>query len=318
MRRTAATLALVLATTMVTAGATAAQSSALSRPRARRSCSRGRIDPAPRRHVRRQQLGGHRDRRRRPHPPADPHDRHHPRPGAADGRDRRQPRQARLLPRRPGRDRRGQRPVHRRHVHHPRRPAARRQPAELRRRRRHRPGLGRDRVALPDGGLPLRPHGRLPRRRAAAGQRLHGQQGARARHPHRREDRRVPQRRQPAREQLHRRRRAGVPRQHRPGLHADRPARRPPGLRHPEGRAVLPDRAHRRPADRVAGGTWARSWRRPATRAWRRPSGRWRWHPTSGSSTCRCPSSTAGSSSTPRPPTSTASAATRANRRSVP
>ena len=114
-----------------------------------------------------------------------------------------------------------------------------------------RPGHRRDPVALPDGGLPLRPHGRLTGRHAAAGERLDRQQGARARHPHRREDRGVRQRGQPAREQLHRRRRAGLPRQHRPGLHADRPPGRPRGLRHPQGRAVLPDRAHRRPVDRA-------------------------------------------------------------------
>ena len=39
-----------------------------------------------------------------------------------------------------------------------------------------------DRLALPDGGLPRRPHGDLARRHAAAGVRLDGAQGARARH----------------------------------------------------------------------------------------------------------------------------------------
>ena len=89
----------------------------------------------PARRLRRQQLGRHRHRARARHvPPARP-DRHHPRPRAADARDHDQPRAAGVLPRDPGGDRRGQQPVRRRHVHLPRRPAADRVAALVRRRR---------------------------------------------------------------------------------------------------------------------------------------------------------------------------------------
>ena len=50
------------------------------------------------------------------------------------------------------------------------------------RRRGDRDRERQDRLALPDGGLPRRPHGDLARRHAAAGLGLDGAQGARARH----------------------------------------------------------------------------------------------------------------------------------------
>ena len=123
----------------------------------------------------------------------------------------------------------------------------------------------RDPVALPDGGLPRRPHGRLARRHAAAGQRLDGQQGARARHPHRREAARVPQRRHPAREQLHRATASGSST---PASAAStrRTDRARPSPRHRQGRAGLPDRRNATFRSSRAG-TWARSSPRPATRA---------------------------------------------------
>ena len=115
---------------------------------------------------------------------------------------------------------------------------------------------------FPDGGLPGRPHGRLPRRHAAAGQRLDRRQGARARPPHRREAARVRQRRHPAREQLHAGRPADLPRLHRHGLHA-----RPTSSALDTPRASGCSRSCATATCQSSrAGTWARSWPRPATR----------------------------------------------------
>ena len=152
--------------------------------------------------------------------------------------DRRRPARARVLHRRQPAHRRGPQPVRRRRVHLARRALPLRLAAQPRRRRRLRPRHAPDRLAGEGRRLPLRPHGDLARRPAAARLGLDRGQGPGHRHAARRDRRRVRLRRPAAREQLLRRRDADLPREHRQRLH---PAGRQRAGR-AEGQARLSDR----------------------------------------------------------------------------
>ena len=138
---------------------TASVGRSFGRPAARRTGSAAATAAAG--DVRRQQLGRHRDRGRRPHPQGDQADQHHPGPSRGAARDLRGARPARVLPRDPAGGRRGPRPVRRRHVHHPRRQPGGGVPAELLRRGVDRPGHRQGRGRAADERLPHRPHERL-------------------------------------------------------------------------------------------------------------------------------------------------------------
>ena len=145
---------------------------------------------------------------------------HRPRPRPAPRRDRRRSRRARLLQRQQPARRRGPRPVRRRRLHLARRAPSLRLAAEPGRRRRVRPRHAADRLAGEGRRLPLRPHGALAGRHAAARLGLDRRQGPRHRHARGAIVAEFPLRRPAAREQLLARRHADLPREHRQRLHA--------------------------------------------------------------------------------------------------
>ena len=245
-------------------------------------------DRSARRDVGRQQLGRHRlDRRREDAQGAQARGEPDPGQGAGARRHPDRPREARVLHRHPAGAGRGPRPVRRRHVHHQGRastspsrgPASptwsgstSRRPSPVAAdsivREQQMDGHRTDHMGVSPDGRRLLVSDSTERQVIEYSMVDETVDGKTLKMGDRTRTLRV--RRDAAREQLHQGRLAGLPREHRQGLHARRRARLRPGQDRPaarraQGRPLVPDRAQLRPRRSPSAGTWARSSPRPAT-----------------------------------------------------